>query len=103
MKKTQEKTSKGITMIALVVTVIVLLILTGVSINMLLGENGLITGTQNAISKYKEAQLKENAVLAVVEAQIEKTNKAPNKTLADYVQDSRRKWNRSRRWRLNIL
>ena len=84
----QKKTNKGITLIALVITIIVLLILTGVSINMLLGENGLITNTQNAISKYKEEQLKEQAILAVVEAQIQKQNQAPDKTLAQYVQDA---------------
>ena len=91
----QKKTNKGITLIALVITIIVLLILAGVSINMLLGENGLITNTQNAISKHKEEQLKEQAILAVLEAEIEKQNQAPDKTLAQYVQNSRRRRNRS--------
>lgn len=35
--------NKGITLIALVVTIVVLLILAGVSISMLMGENGIIT------------------------------------------------------------
>ena len=36
-----KQKSKGITLIALVVTIVVLLILAGVSINLILGENGL--------------------------------------------------------------
>ena len=40
MKKSVEK---GITLIALVVTIVVLLILAGISISMLTGENGVIT------------------------------------------------------------
>lgn len=40
------KNSKGITLVALVVTIVVLLILAGVSINLVLGENGLITQAQ---------------------------------------------------------
>ena len=40
--------NKGITLIALVVTIIVLLILAGVSIAMLTGTNGILTQAQNA-------------------------------------------------------
>ena len=40
--------NKGITLIALVVTIIVLLILAGVSISMLMGENGIITQAQES-------------------------------------------------------
>ena len=39
---------KGITLIALVITIIVLIILTGVSIALLLGENGLILKAKEA-------------------------------------------------------
>lgn len=45
----RKNTEKGITLIALVVTIVVLLILAGVSISMLTGENGIInqaTGAQ---------------------------------------------------------
>ena len=50
---------KGITLIALVVTIIVLLILAGISISMLTGENGILTKTNVAkvsteLSTYKE-------------------------------------------------
>ena len=39
---------KGITLIALVVTIIVLLILAGVAINLTIGDNGIITRAQQA-------------------------------------------------------
>ena len=42
------KNNKGITLIALVVTIIVLLILAGVSIAMLTGDNGILTQGKNA-------------------------------------------------------
>ena len=42
------KTNKGITLIALVITIIVLLILAGVSIAMLTGDNGILTQAGNA-------------------------------------------------------
>ena len=42
------KNNKGITMISLVVTIIVLIILAGVSINMLVGDNGIISQAQRA-------------------------------------------------------
>ena len=40
--------NKGITLIALVITIIVLLILAGVSIAMLTGQNGILSQAQNA-------------------------------------------------------
>ena len=43
--------NKGITLIALVITIIVLLILAGVSIAMLTGENGILHQAQNATSE----------------------------------------------------
>ena len=45
-----EKQAKGITLIALVITIIVLLILAGVTIAMLTGQNGILTNATNANS-----------------------------------------------------
>jgi type II secretory pathway pseudopilin PulG len=42
------KKENGITLVALVVTIVVLLILAGVSISLVLGQNGLITRAQEA-------------------------------------------------------
>ena len=68
MKDTKE--IKGITLIALVITIIVLLILAGVSIAMLTGNNGILTQAQNAKNETKDAENIEKIKLAVSEAQI---------------------------------
>ena len=56
---------KGITLIALVITIIVLLILAGVSIAMLTGSNGVLTQATNASADTKVAEAKEVATLDV--------------------------------------
>ena len=57
--------NKGITLIALVITIIVLLILAGVSIAMLTGQNGILTQAQNAQTATRDADIKEAIALAV--------------------------------------
>ena len=59
------KLNKGITLIALVITIIVLLILAGVSIAMLTGDNGILTQAQNAKEKTEIASEKEAIALTV--------------------------------------
>ena len=49
------KNNKGITLVALVVTIVVLLILAGVSINLVLGNNGIIARAKDAETKSAEA------------------------------------------------
>ena len=49
------KKNKGITLVALVVTIVVLLILAGVSINLVLGDNGIIAKAKEAQRKSAEA------------------------------------------------
>ena len=61
--KTNFKESKGITLIALVITIIVLLILAGVSIAMLTGENGILTQAQRAANETENAAQNEAAIL----------------------------------------
>lgn len=50
------KKESGITLVALVVTIIVLLILAGVAISLTIGQNGIITRAQNATQKWDEAE-----------------------------------------------
>ena len=59
---------QGITLIALVVTVIVLLILAGVAINLTVGDNGLFKRAQNAAETYDEASEYELRKLTILEA-----------------------------------
>ena len=56
------KSQKGVTLVALVITIIVLIILAGISINLVLGNNGIITIAKKA---------KENIELAKIEEEIE--------------------------------
>ena len=58
IKKTEGR-SKGITLIALVVTIVVLLILAGVTINFVLGEGGILEMAKEAAKKTEEAKQKE--------------------------------------------
>ena len=60
MKNKQEK---GITLIALVVTIVVLLILAGVSISLVLNNNGIISKAKEAKNRYAEAQTNEEKQL----------------------------------------
>ena len=62
---------KGITLIALVITIMVLIILAGVSINMLVGENGIITQAQRAKNETAQGQKEESGGLASLEQQID--------------------------------
>ncbi len=58
---------KGITLIALVITIIVLLILAGVAIAMLSGENGILRKAAEAKTKTEEAQKQEEKTLTDME------------------------------------
>ena len=51
--------NKGITLVALVTTIVILLILAGASINLVLGENGLITNAKLATKKVQEDEKSE--------------------------------------------
>ena len=62
---------KGITLIALVITIIVLIILAGVTINTLVGEEGLIEKTKQAKAKTEEAKRKEEHQLEEVLGRVE--------------------------------
>ena len=46
-----KKSNQGITLVALVVTIVVLLILAGVSISLVIGQNGIVTKAQEAKEK----------------------------------------------------
>ena len=69
MKKLKRQV-KGITLIALVVTIIVLLILAGVALSLTVGNNGLFRRAQNATDTWQEASEREAIELAVAGMQI---------------------------------
>ena len=59
---------RGITLIALVVTIVVLLILAGVSLNLILGNNGIITKAKESRTETRMAQIDEQVKLAIGDA-----------------------------------
>ena len=67
----------AITLIALIITIIVLLILAGVTLNMVMGENGLFGKANNAKNKTEVAQYEEELRMCVLELQ---TDAAANGT-----------------------
>ena len=72
--KEQLKINKGITLIALVITIIVLLILAGVTIATLTGDNGILTKAQSAKTQNDKATAKEKVDLAIA-ASLDETGK----------------------------
>ena len=68
------KEVKGITLIALVITIIVLLILAGVSIAMLTGNNGILTRANNAKATTEDKGAEEKVKLAVMAAKSQSTD-----------------------------
>ena len=69
MQKMKEE--RGITLIALVITIIVLLILAGVTINLTLGEHGIFRTAEKVAQNYTEAQDKELAGLGNFDKEVE--------------------------------
>ena len=55
----KTKETKGITLITLAITIVVLIILAGVSINAVIGDDGIIKKAQNSANLTKEAEVKE--------------------------------------------
>ena len=71
MKKINYK-EKGITLVALVITIIILLILAGVTISTALGQNGLFQRAKIAGEKYKESEEQEQSKLDDIVKEIDK-------------------------------
>ena len=81
------KKEQGITLIALVVTLIILLILVAVSTSMLLGDNGLITKAQQASEQMQIASGKEEIDLQVLDIVTGKIQKGESCTLKHIKQE----------------
>ena len=63
--KNSQNSTKGITLIALVVTIVVLLILAGISINLIFGQDGIINAAKQAVIKKAQAEKEEEVRLAI--------------------------------------
>ena len=62
-----KKQAKGITLIALVVTIIVLLILAGIALNLTIGQNGIFSRAQTAANTWRNAETNEQLAMGELE------------------------------------
>ena len=80
MKRTKQQNQKfnqGITLVALVVTIVVLLILSSVSLNLVLGDNGIIVKAKEAAETTAAAQEKEAMERNLLEKELENSLSTP--------------------------
>ncbi len=77
MKKNRNK---GITLIALVITIIILLVLAGISIASLIG-SGVFERAKESKEKSEQAQIKEEIEMVIMDIQVEEISKGNNVTL----------------------
>ena len=75
---------KGITLIALVVTIIVLIILAGISISIILGENGLVAKAKRAATQTEEAVANDEMGMYMASLKIDK-DAGSGQRLAEYL------------------
>ena len=82
MKKIRNK-NKGITLVALIITIIILLILSGITIATLGGENGLFKKVKLGKERYAISEAKEKLELEITNLQIEQNGKGEQLTKED--------------------
>ncbi len=70
--KREKIRERGITLIALVVTIIILLILAGVTLNIALSDGGLFEKAKGGSEKYKQAQTNEEGLITDIEKEMDK-------------------------------
>ena len=75
---------KGITLVALIITVIVLLILAMVSINLVIN-SGIITKSKSAVDEYSDEEISEQINLAYSEYQMQRFTDETQQTLTDFL------------------
>lgn len=80
------KKSKGITLVALVITIIILLILSGVTIATLMGDNGLINKTKDAKIKTEIAGIKEEIQTDILGKQAENNGNISDDSLKEILE-----------------
>ena len=91
MQKLKKRTSlgeKAITLIALVVTIVILLILAGVTITMTLGQNGLFTRAREGAAAYNESEVRDDLSMLITQYTWDKAAEKTDKNLGDYLKDN---------------
>lgn len=85
LKDTKERREYGITLVALVVTIVVLLILAGISINLVLENNGIISKAIKAKEDMEIASIKDDINFKISEQEMSKERKLTNKEIAEIL------------------
>lgn len=84
-----ERKNKGITLVALVITIILMLILAGIVITLTLGEKGIITKARIAGKNYMNAQEQEEHMLETLENEVDKAidskEQITNANIGEYI------------------
>ena len=93
MLKKKEKqhivaNEKAITLIALVVTIVILLILAGVTITMTLGQNGLFTRAREGAAAYNESEVRDDLSMLITQYTWDKASEKTDKSLGDYLKEN---------------
>ena len=91
MQKLKRRTNfseKAITLIALVVTIVILLILAGVTITMTLGQNGLFTRAREGAAAYNESEVRDDLSMLITQYTWDKAAEKTDKSLGDYLKDN---------------
>lgn len=84
MKVQKLKSQKGITLVALVITIVILLLFAGIAIASLNGDNGIFTKVKQAKKAQLESEMREQLIIGLQDLQVEKNG---NATLNDVTQD----------------
>lgn len=84
MKVQKLKSQKGITLVALVITIVILLLFAGIAIASLNGDNGIFTKVKQAKKAQLESEMREQLTIGLQDLQVEKNG---NATLNDVTQD----------------
>ena len=86
MKKLKKQV-QGITLIALVVTIIVLLILAGIALNLTIGQNGIFSRAETAANTWRNAETNEQLAMGELENWIENSVPKPPEPIEDLEED----------------
>lgn len=77
------KSQKGITLVSLVITIVIMLILAGVSISLVIGQKGIFKKSKNAVDQYKQSAKDEDSQLKTIETELNSIAKANSLNLGE--------------------
>ena len=85
--KRADTSQNGITLIALVITIVILIILAGVTINLTVGDNGIFSKAKEARKQHEIADAREKIEIAMIDIQTEKISKNEDYTVDVLVKE----------------